>query len=109
MSVPKYDEAVATRSSKLCGSLEALASVAELEDRVASLLKLCEDDIATLHPGNRHTPQLQLSLGAHMPGEVRPPTTTRARRADQVADTQGSAATGSSRLVHVFERGVFKR
>lgn len=52
MSVPKYDELLNPLLQAL-RELGGSASVAELEDRVASLLQLSEDDIATLHKGNR--------------------------------------------------------
>jgi restriction system protein len=52
MSVPKYDELFNPLLQAL-RELGGSASVAELEDRVASLLKLSEEDIATLHKGNR--------------------------------------------------------
>jgi restriction system protein len=52
MSVPKYDELFNPLLQAL-RELGGSASVAELEDRVASLLKLSEEDIATLHKGIR--------------------------------------------------------
>lgn len=52
MSVPKYDELFNPLLQAL-RELGGSASVAESEDRVASLLKLSEEDIATLHKGNR--------------------------------------------------------
>ena len=52
MSVPKYDELFNPLLQAL-RELGSSASVAELEDRVASLLKLSEEDIAFIHKGNR--------------------------------------------------------
>ncbi len=52
MSVPKYDELFNPLLQAL-RELGGSASVAELEDRVASLLQLSEEDVATLHKGNR--------------------------------------------------------
>ncbi len=52
MSVPKYDELLNALLQAL-RELGGSASVAELEERVASLLQLSEEDIATLHKGNR--------------------------------------------------------
>lgn len=53
MSVPKYDE-LFNPLLRALRELGSSASVAELEDRVASLLQLSEEDIATIHKGN-HT------------------------------------------------------
>ena len=52
MSVPKYDELFNPLLQAL-RELGSSASVAELEDRVASLLKLSEEDVSTIHKGNR--------------------------------------------------------
>lgn len=52
MSVPKYDE-LFNPLLQVLRELGGSASVAELEDRVASLLQLSEEDIAALHKGNR--------------------------------------------------------
>jgi restriction system protein len=52
MSVPKYDELFNPLLQAL-RELGSSASVAELEDRVASLLKLSEEDVTTIHKGNR--------------------------------------------------------
>ncbi|HEY1769682.1 MAG TPA: restriction endonuclease [Chthoniobacterales bacterium] len=52
MSVPKYDQLFNPLLQAL-RDLGSSASVAELEDRVASLLQLSEEDVATIHKGNR--------------------------------------------------------
>ena len=52
MPVPKYDDLFNPLLQAL-RELGGSAAVAELEDRVASLLHLSEEDIATLHKGNR--------------------------------------------------------
>jgi restriction system protein len=52
MSVPKYDELFDPLLRAL-RELGSSASVAELEDQVASLLQLSEEDITTIHKGNR--------------------------------------------------------
>lgn len=52
MSVPKYDE-LFNPLLRALRELGSSASVAELEDRVASLLQLSEEDVATIHKGNR--------------------------------------------------------
>jgi restriction system protein len=52
MPVPKYDE-LFNPLLRALRELGSSASVAELEDRVASLLKLSEEDVTTIHKGNR--------------------------------------------------------
>ncbi|PYL78009.1 MAG: restriction endonuclease [Verrucomicrobia bacterium] len=52
MSVPKYDE-LFNPLLRALRELGSSASVAELEDRVASLLQLSEEDVTTIHKGNR--------------------------------------------------------
>lgn len=52
MSVPKYDQLFNPLLQAL-RELGSSASVAELEDRVASLLKLSEEDVSVIHKGNR--------------------------------------------------------
>ncbi len=52
MSVPKYDELFNPLLQAL-RELGSSASVAELEDRVASLFQLSEEDVTTIHKGNR--------------------------------------------------------
>jgi restriction system protein len=52
MSVPKYDDLFNPLLQAL-HELGSSASVAELEDRVAALLHLSEEDISVIHKGNR--------------------------------------------------------
>jgi restriction system protein len=52
MSIPKYDE-LFNPLLRALRELGSSASVAELEDRVASLLQLSEEDVTTIHKGNR--------------------------------------------------------
>ncbi|MEA3187232.1 MAG: restriction system protein [Chthoniobacter sp.] len=52
MPIPKYDDLFNPLLQAL-HELGSSASVAELEDRVAALLKLSEEDVTVIHKGNR--------------------------------------------------------
>lgn len=52
MSIPKYDQLFNPLLQAL-RELGSSGSVSELEDRVASLLKLSEEEVSTIHKGNR--------------------------------------------------------